>query len=108
MGVDQDRGQGVVDLVGDPGGHLAQGTQLLGLEQVILHLPQLLGPLLHPLLQRLSPLDEVLVGQLEVFGHLVEGVGQLADFVPEADPDLMVEVSLGDPVGGQDMRRRDR
>ena len=88
MGVDQDRGQGIVDLVGDAGGHLAERGQLFRHDELVLGLAQLPRALLDPPLQGPAPLGQVLVGQAELVGHAVERPGQLADLVPalELDP----------------------
>ena len=88
--------------MGHAGGHLAQRSQLLRLDEGVLHPAQLAGPLLDPLFQRPAPLGQVVLGRPQVPGHAVERGGQLAEFVLRLDGHAVAQIAAGDPLGGLD------
>ncbi len=79
--VPEDPGERVVDLVGDPRAELAEGGELLRLDELRLRRPQLCGAGLDVVLQLLVPALELLPRRLELLRHAVEGAGDLRDLV---------------------------
>ena len=83
FGRHRDRGQGIIDLVGDPRGQEPDARQPLGPDN-------LLGALMHLLI-------EVVADAAEPLGHLVERLGKLQKLILRVDPNPIVKVPRGDP-----------
>ena len=98
MRVDQDRRQGVVDFVGDARRHLAEGRQLLGTDELVLHFAELQGPFFNPTLKCSAPLGQVLAGIMKVLGHAVKGLGKLADLILTFRVNTVAEVTERNPA----------
>jgi hypothetical protein len=99
--VGEDARQGVVDLVRDPGGQLPDGHHLLGLDHLRLHALQFGGPLLDLPLELVGALLQCLVGELDLAGHRVEAVREVAQFVVAPTVNRLRVVALGDALGGE-------
>ena len=77
LGVGQDAGQRIVDLVRDHGGHLADGRHLLHVQHVLMRLLQLARLLFDAVLQGMRPGRDLGLRHLQPTAHVVERLGQL-------------------------------
>ncbi len=92
--------QRIVDFVGDARGQLADGHHLLGLDHLRLHALQFGGPLLDLPLELVGALAQRGVGELELGGHRVEAVREVAQFVVASAANRLGVVALGNALRG--------
>ena len=77
----RDAGQGIVDLVSDPGGQETDAGQAFGPDQLPAAFVDLLG--------------QIAIHFAQPRRHGIEGVGQVLDLVAGMDLDLVFEIPLG-------------
>ena len=91
----EDAGERVVDLVRHARRELAERGEAVGLHQLLLRDLQLLGPLLHLLLEAAGEAVDLRHRLGEAQAHLVEGAGQLGELLARPEGDGAVELHLG-------------
>ena len=91
---------GVVDLVRDARGELPQGSQAVVRLQLLLRALQLPAPFRHLAFERLSELQNLIPGRLQIHSHQLESVGQPLDFNAAVSRlNRPVEIHLADRLG---------
>src|SRR5579859_5139604 len=93
LGVSQDTGQRIVDLMCQHGSHLADGGHFLGVQGMLVGALELASLLLDTLLESMSPGKILLARSLQLAAHAVERAGEFANLVVRLNVDLIAKVA---------------